>query len=384
MRDHPWRVLPLLVAGMAVLSGCMDGPPLEGRDHVRSAVADFRVVQVVGGLENPWGIAFLPDEGFLVTERPGRLRVVRNGELLAEPVDGVPEVLARSQGGLMDVALHPEFQSNQLVYLSYSKPLGGGQSTTAVVRGVLDGAVLRNVEEVFEAQAAGSPGRHYGSRLAFDREGALYVTIGERGEMQRAQDLSDHAGTTLRLHDDGRVPDDNPFVGRPGALPEIYTYGNRNAQGMAVHPETGQIWQTEHGARGGDELNLIRAGRNYGWPEITHGVNYDGRRITPDTARSSMEQPVIHWTPSIAVAGMDFYTGDLFPEWQGDIFVTALTGQHVRRLEMDGVRVTGQEVLLSGQGVRFREVATGPDGALYLLTDERDGQVLRLEPADGS
>lgn len=384
MRDNVRRVLLLLVPWMAVLSGCMDGPRLEGRDHVRSAVADFRVVPVVGGLENPWGIAFLPDGGFLVTERPGRLRVVRNGELLAEPVDGVPEVLARSQGGLMDVQLHPDFQSNRLVYLSYSKPLGGGQSTTAVVRGVLDGTMLRNVEEVFEAQAAGSPGRHYGSRLAFDREGALYVTIGERGEMQRAQDLSDHAGTTLRLHDDGRVPDDNPFVGRPGALPEIYTYGNRNAQGMAVHPETGQIWQTEHGARGGDELNLIRAGRNYGWPEITHGVNYDGRRITPDTARSGMEQPVIHWTPSIAVAGMDFYTGDLFPEWQGDIFVTALAGQHVRRLEMDGDRVTGQEVLLSGQGVRFREVAAGPDGALYLLTDERDGQVLRLEPADGS
>jgi aldose sugar dehydrogenase len=379
-RRAPWALLSFLVV---LSTGCSDERPLEAGDPRPSGGdgVDIQVVTVVDGLEHPWGIAFLPGEdAFLVTERPGRLRMVRGGELEPTPLEGVPEVLARGQGGLLDVALHPDFEANRFVYLSYSRGLAGGQSTTAVVRGVLEGSALTSVEEIFEAQAAASPGRHYGSRLAFDGDGYLYVTIGDRGQPSRAQDLSDHAGTTVRLHDDGRVPGDNPFVGREDALPEIYTFGNRNAQGMAIHPTTGRVWQNEHGPRGGDELNLIQEGVNYGWPEITHGVDYDGSMITPDTAQEGMAQPVVHWTPSIAVSGMDFYTGDRFPHWTGDIFVGALAQQHLRRLVMDGDRVSDQDVLLADRGVRFREVATGPDGLLYLLTDESPGQVLRLEP----
>jgi aldose sugar dehydrogenase len=372
----------LLALGLLLLAGCETSPALEAGDSVErsDAEVDFEVVVVAEGLSHPWGIAFLPDGDALVTERPGRLRILRDGSLLPEPVGGLPEVQARGQGGLLDVELHPEFDSNRLVYLSYSKAVGGGQTTTAVVRGEFDGQNLQGVEEVFEARAAASPGRHYGSRLAFDPDGYLYITVGDRGEMHRAQDLSDHAGTTLRLHDDGRVPDDNPFVDHDDALPEIYTYGNRNAQGMSIHPVTGRVWQNEHGPRGGDELNLMEPGANYGWPEITHGIDYDGSTITQDTARAGMEQPVVHWTPSIAVSGMTVYTGDAFPAWEGDFFVGALRQQHIRRLVMDGDRVSRQETLLADLGVRFREVATGPDGYLYLLTDEGDGQVLRLEP----
>lgn len=373
----------LLALGLLLLGGCSDtSPALQAGDAVEEsdAAVDHEVVVVAEGLSHPWGIAFLPDGDALVTERPGRLRILRDGALLPEPVGGVPEIEARGQGGLLDVELHPGFDSNRLVYLSYSKAVGGDQTTTAVVRGEFDGQNLQGVEEVFEARAAASPGRHYGSRLAFDADGYLFVTVGDRGEMHRAQDLSDHAGTTLRLRDDGRVPDNNPFVDRDDALPEIYTYGNRNAQGMTIHPGTGRVWQVEHGPRGGDELNLMESGVNYGWPEITHGIDYDGSTITQDTARAGMEQPVVHWTPSIAVSGLDVYTGDAFPAWEGDFFVGALREQHIRRLVMDGQRVSRQETLLADRGLRFREIATGPDGYLYLLTDEEAGQVLRLEP----
>jgi len=382
-RTSPLEPFLMMFALSTLAAACGNGLSVEAGDRMAVRAQDgteFEVVTVASGLQHPWGIAFLPDGDILVTERPGRLRIIRDGELLDEGVDGVPEVRARGQGGLMDVAAHPDFESNRLIYLSFSKPLEGGQTTTAVVRGRYDGTALTGVQEVLQAQAAASPGRHYGSRIVFDDQGYMYVTVGDRGERDRAQDLSDHAGTTLRLHDDGSVPVDNPFVGRADALDEIFTYGNRNAQGMAVHPVTGRIWQNEHGPRGGDELNVMGAGRNYGWPAITHGVNYSGTSITPDTARPGMEQPVVHWTPSIAVSGMDFYTGDRFPEWEGDIFVGALRQQHIRRLVMDGDEVVDQEVLLGDLGVRFREIATGPDGFLYLLTDESPGHVLRLEP----
>ena len=377
----------LLVAGLLLLgAGFGTAPPLQAQaeegvsavvysDHHR-----FRVITVVEGLENPWGIAFLPGGDILVTERTGQLRLIRDGSLVADPVGGMPEVRVGGQGGLLDVELHPQFEQNRLVYLSYSKPLSEGRSTTAVIRGEFDGTNLTNVEEVLEAQAAASPGRHYGSRLAFDPAGHLYITVGDRGQQRLAQELSGHHGTTLRLHDDGSVPDDNPFVGQADALPEIYTYGNRNAQGMAVHPGTGEIWQNEHGPRGGDELNRIRAGVNYGWPEITHGINYDGSVLTPDTARAGMEQPVHHWTPSIAVSGMDFYTGSAFPAWEGHAFVGALRQEHLQRLVIEGDRVLEREHLLFDLGRRFREVATGPDGYIYLLTDHSDGELLRLEP----
>jgi aldose sugar dehydrogenase len=336
-------------------------------------------VTVASGLQNPWGLAFLPGGDILVTERPGRIRLIRGGELRQAPVAGAPTAVAGGQGGMLDIALHPDFEANGLVYVAYSKEVEGGR-TTAVARARWTGDALEGTEDVFVADAIGG-GRHFGSRIAFDPAGYMYVTVGDRGEMNRAQDLSDHAGTTIRLHDDGRVPADNPFVGRDDARDEIYTWGNRNAQGIAIHPETGAVWQNEHGPQGGDEVNLIRAGLNYGWPVITHGIGYRGETIAQDTARAGMEQAVLHWTPSIAVSGMDFYTGDRFPGWQGNAFVGALRQAHVRRLVLEGDRIVHQEELLADLGQRIREVKEGPDGYLYLLTDERDGALLRLEPA---
>lgn len=387
--DRSASRLPTLAGAAAIavtltgtLSAC--GPTESHGTVVRSEAEEFRIVTVVEGLDNPWGIAFLPEGGFLVTERPGRLRVYRDGTLEPTPIAGVPEVLARGQGGLLDVALHPDFAENRFVYLSYSKPTGGRTATTAVARGRFDGSRLTDVEDIFVADASSDAGVHFGSRLVFGRGGTLFISVGDRGQMNEAQNLANHQGNILRLNDDGSVPADNPFVDRADARSEIWTYGNRNPQGMALHPGTGELWATEHGARGGDELNLIRAGRNYGWPEITHGVNYNGTPITPDTARAGMEQPVLHWTPSIAVSGMDFYTGDAFPSWRGNVFVGALAQQHVRRLTLERGRVTGQESLLTGFQQRIRQVRTGPDGYLYLLTDHTgSGQVVRLEPADG-
>jgi aldose sugar dehydrogenase len=368
------------------LSACGNEPVSAQGEVFQSQDHPFQVTTVVEGLANPWGMAFLPDGGILVTERPGRLRLVRDGVLRPEPIAGVPEVRAQGQGGLLDVALHPEFASNRLVYLSYSKP-GPQGATTAVARGRLEGDRLENVQDVFVAQAWGTGGQHFGSRLVFDRGGLLFVTIGDRGdspnrgERHRSQDPGDHAGTTIRLHDDGRVPADNPFVGRDGALPEIYSYGHRNAQGMTLHPQTGDVWQNEHGPRGGDEVHLIRPGRNYGWPLITHGINYDGSPITGRTEAPGLEQPLLHWTPSIAPSGMTFYTGDAFPRWRGSAFVGALAGQHLRRVTFDGTRPTAQESLLEGLGHRIRDVRTGPDGFLYLLVDAASAPMLRIEPA---
>jgi aldose sugar dehydrogenase len=346
------------------------------------APVEHRVATVVDGLEHPWGLAFLPgDEGILVTERPGRLRLVRGGALQPQPIEGVPEVWAQGQGGLLDVALHPDFATNRLVYLSYSKP-GPRGATTAVARGRLEDGRLAGTEDVVVADAWGTTGQHFGSRIVFGGDGYLYITVGDRGEPERAQDLRDHAGTTLRLHDDGRVPRDNPLVGRPDARDEIFTYGNRNAQGMAVHPRTGEIWQNEHGPRGGDEINIIRAGRNYGWPEFSFGNHYDGRPI-PDPPGAGTELPLLHWTPAIAPSGMDFYTGDVFPQWRGDVFNGSLVERHLHRLRVDGTEVVEQDRLLEDRGERIRVVRAGPDGLLYLLVDATSAPLLRLEPAGG-
>lgn len=347
----------------------------------------FNVVTVVAGLENPWGLAFLPGGDMLVTERPGRLRLVRGGQLHPEPIAGVPGVWARGQGGLLDVALHPDFAANRLVYLSYSKPGPDNAATTAIVRGRLNGHALTGVEEIFEADAYRTRGQHFGSRIVF-ADGYMYVTVGDRGDSPHsdshdAQNLSNHAGKTLRLYDDGRVPDDNPFVGQAGARPEIYTYGNRNQQALALHPQTGQLWATEHGARGGDELNLLLPGRNYGWPIITHGVNYNGRSIGIGTEREGLEQPVVEWTPSIATSGMAFYTGDRFPNWSNDLFVGGLAGEQLVRIRLQGTEPVEQEIVLSGIG-RVRDVRTGPDGFIYLVIDAADAPVLRLEPTSNS
>lgn len=357
----------------------------------RSAYHDYRIVTVVDGLEKPWSIAFLPGGDTLVTERPGRLRIIRNGRLLPDPVPGVPKVFAEGQGGLLEVMPHPDFATNRLLYLTYSKPKDD-HATTALIRGRFENDRLTGVEELFEAVSKGRG--HYGSKIAFDGKGYIFFTVGDRQappegnlEAHPAQDISNHHGVVLRLHEDGRVPEDNPFVNRPGARSEIWSYGHRNAQGLAFHPETGDLWLSEHGPQGGDELNLIQPGANYGWPVIGFGVNYrSGLAIHEGTHREGMEQPVHVWVPSIGISGLIFYTGDRFPEWRGNIFVGGMAGQQLARLTLDGHRVVNEETLVQNMG-RIRDIRQGPDGYIYLVIDRRDDEltpILRLEPADGS
>ncbi|NIP58577.1 MAG: PQQ-dependent sugar dehydrogenase, partial [Gemmatimonadetes bacterium] len=381
---------------MGILSvGCVlaaAGPATAQETVVPSKYHAFRVVTVVDGLVRPWSIAFLPGGDMLVTEKPGRLRVVRDGRLLPDPVQGIPEVYTRGQAGLLDVVPHPDFASNRLLYLSYSKPVeGGAESTTAVVRGRFENDRLSDVEEIFEADSRGRG--HYGSRLAFDGEGHLFITVGDRqappeGDLEShpAQDLSNHHGVVIRLHDDGRVPADNPFVGRDGARPEIWSYGHRNAQGLAIDPETGNVWITEHGPQGGDELNLILPGRNYGWPVIGYGVNYrSGLAIHEGTHRDGMEQPVHVWVPSLGVSGLIVYTGDRFPRWRGDLLAGGMVGEVLVRLRPTDARVNREEYLIYETG-RVRHVQQGPDGLVYLAIDnDEEGEtspILRLEPAE--
>ena len=346
----------------------------------RSDKHDFRIVPVVGELDHPWGLAFLPNGDMLVTERSGQLRIVRDGVLDPKPIEGVPDVYASGQGGLLDVALHPKFEDNRLVYLSYAGR-GAGGAGTEVVRGKLAGNRLVNVEVIFRVSPKTSGSNHYGSRLLFAPDGTLFITTGDRyNYLDHAQDTGDHLGTIVRVRDDGSVPDDNPFVGRAGARPEIYSYGHRNVQGIALRPGDNVVWAHEHGPRGGDEVNILKPGANYGWPAITYGIDYSGAIISDKTEAPGMEQPVVYWDPSIAPSGMAFYDGDRFPKWRGDLFVGALAHTHLRRLELDGIRVVKQEVLLEKLGERIRDVRAGPDGLIYVLTDSSDGQILRLEP----
>lgn len=351
----------------------------------------YRVVPVAEGLVQPWSMTWLPGGDMLITERPGRLRILRNGALLPEAVPGVPEVFYQGQGGLFDVVAHPDFSNNHLVYLSYAKPISGN-STTTIVRGRLENDRLQNVTEIFAAKAAGQG--HYGGRLAFDDRGYLYLSLGERqvpstGDLTAhpAQDNSNHHGVIVRLHDDGRVPADNPFVGQAGVLPEIYSYGHRSPQGLAFHPETGDLWETEHGPQGGDELNRIEPGRNYGWPVIGRGVNYGaGTPIHGSISQDGMEQPVHFWVPSIATSGLMVYTGDKFPAWHGDIFAGGLAGQQLAHLSLsdDYRRVVREETLAYGMG-RIRDVRQGMDGYIYIAVETQDATpsaVYRLEPAD--
>jgi aldose sugar dehydrogenase len=340
----------------------------------------FRVVQVVRGLEQPWSLAFLPDGRMLVTEKAGRLRVVSQGSLEPQPIAGVPQVTVHGQGGLHDVVLHPQFEKNQLVYLAYAARGDDGVGTE-LARGRLAGNRLEDVQVLYRQSPKGRSGNHFGGRIVFDRAGYLYLTLGDRGEMARAQKPDDHAGSVIRLHDDGRVPQDNPFVGRAGWKPEKFTLGNRNMQGAALHPQTGVLWTHEHGPQGGDEVNVMRPGANYGWPVITYGVNYGiGTKIGEGTAKPGMEQPTHYWVPSIAPSGMAFYTGDRFPRWKGNLFVGALRDQMLVRLQLDGTKVVKEERLLKNALGRIRDVRAGPDGHIYLLTDERDGVLARLDP----
>lgn len=340
----------------------------------------IRVVPVVRGLAAPWSVAFLPNGDMLITEKVGRLRIVRNGTLDPQPIAGTPRVFAMGQGGLLEVALHPQFVQNRFIYLTYSKP-GDRGATTALARGRFDGTALTGVQDLFVADAWNTGGPHYGSKLAFGPDGMLYMTVGERGIRERAQDPSNHHGKILRLRDDGTVPPDNPFVGRAGFRPEIYSYGHRNPQGLAVHPDTGQLWATEHGPQGGDELNLIQAGKNYGWPLVTFGREYSGDLITNETFRAEMEPPVTVWVPSIALSGMVFYTGDRLPGWKGDVFVGGLAGFQVHRVVFASGGPRGREPLLTELRLRIRDVRQGPDGYLYLATDANpNGAILRIEP----
>ncbi len=352
-----------------------------------SAYHDYRVSTVAEGLERPWSLAFLPNGDLLVTEKPGRRRVIRDGVLLEEPVAGVPEVHDVGQGGLLDVVPHPDYADNGWLYLSYARPLYGDASTTAVIRARLDGLRLVDREDVFEAKSSGRG--HYGSRLAFDAAGYLYITIGDRqarpdGDLEAhpAQDLASHQGVVVRLHDDGRVPEDNPFVGQDGALPEIWTYGHRNPQGLIVHPDTDAVWITEHGPQGGDELNRLEPGENYGWPVVGYGVNYgNGSAIHAATQREGMVNPVKVWVPSTGVSGLALYDGDAFPHWRGHLLAGGLRGERIDLLELRDGAVVREEILLRDQG-RVRDVRVGPDGLVYVAVDGREGTspILRLEP----
>ena len=383
----------LLVSVLVVVVVVMSAPaPMSADGTFKSALHDYRVVTVVDGLVQPWSIAFLPNGDMLVTERPGRLRIVRQGKLLPQPVEGVPKVFVSSQGGLLEVMLHPNFASNRLVYLTYAKPgADDTQSRTALIRGRFENDRLTGVEEIFQAVASGR--NHFSGKIAFDKNGFLFLTLGDRQvppegnlEAHPAQDLSNHHGKIVRLHDDGRVPTDNPFVNRAGARPEIWSYGHRNVQGLAIHPETGDIWTNEHGPQGGDELNRIQPGRNYGWPVIGFGVNYTtGLAIHAGTHREGMEQPVHVWVPSIGISGLMIYTGSRFPEWRGNIFAGGMVGQQLARLTLDGQRVVSRETLVPQMG-RIRDVRQGPDGYIYLVTDDREGgkptPIYRMEPID--
>jgi glucose/arabinose dehydrogenase len=358
----------------------------------RSALHDYRVVTVVDSLVQPWAMAFLPGGDMLVTERPGRLRIVRNGKLLPQPVEGVPAVSYANQGGLLEVAPHPDFASNRMLYLTFSKPLDGKEATTALVRGRFENDRLTNVQQLFESVSKGRG--HFGGKIAFDGKGFLFLTLGDRQvpptgnlEAHPAQDLTNHHGTIVRLHDDGRVPADNPFVSRTGARPEIWSYGHRNVQGIGIHPETGDVFATEHGPMGGDELNRILPGLNYGWPVVGFGVNYTtGLAIHQGTMREGMEQPRHIWVPSIGISGGMFYTGDRFPQWKGNYFTAGLAGQQLARLTLKGTAVVNEETLVPQMG-RIRDVRQGPDGFIYLAIEDRDGKptpILRMEPVERS
>ena len=365
-------LMPLL--GQAQAPRSPTPPPVNAAIHVET---------VARGLEHPWGLAFLPGGRMLVTERPGRLRIAEQNGQLSPPFAGVPQVQAGGQGGLLDVAIDPRFADNRLVYLSYAEPGERSTAGTSVARARLGQGRLDDVQVIYRQEPKVRGGNHFGSRLVFARDGTLFITQGDRANhRQGAQDLSVGFGKIMRITPDGSVPRDNPFIGRDGAQPEVWSYGHRNVQGAALHPQTGQLWTVEHGARGGDELNHPEAGKNYGWPVITYGVDYSGAKIGEGTTKPGMEQPVYYWDPVIAPSDMTFYTGDAFPEWKGSILIGSMQPGLLVRLMLQGGRVTSEERYLGDLNERIRDVQQGPDGLLYLLTDDRNGRILRIVPSN--
>jgi len=371
MRRIGWLAACLTAAGCAATAA--DGV-------IETQAGRVRVETVAGKLAHPWGLTFLPDGRMLVTERPGRLRLVAADGRVSEPLRGVPKVQARGQGGLLDVAIDPDYAANRLVYLCYAEP-GENGASTAAARGRLDGDGLRDLRVIFRQQPKVDGNNHFGCRLVFAHDGALFLTLAERFKFDPAQDLASHLGKIVRINPDGSVPGGNPFAGRTGARPEVWSYGHRNVQGADLHPRTGALWVAEMGPRGGDELNIPQAGRNYGWPLVSWGDHYGGQPIPKPPSRPDLADAIHHWTPAIAPSGMSFYTGTAFPAWRGNLLIGGLVSEGVVRLTLYGERVTGEERIPFGAPVRH--VRQGPDGAVYLLTDKIDGKILRLTPAAG-
>jgi aldose sugar dehydrogenase len=372
----------LCIITFSVLVSCTKNESLEEAPFtgaiIESEKQKFGIDTITSELTNPWGIAFLPDGRILVTERAGDIRIIKDGKLLPEKIGNVPEVFATGQGGLMDIKLHPDYKNNGWIYLTYSKP-GEGGGGTVVARCKLDGNNLTSLEELFSALPLTGSGAHFGSRIVFDGNGYIFFSSGERGTKENAQDLSNHLGKILRLHEDGRIPTDNPFVTTPNAKSEIWSYGHRNPQGVVYDPATQTLWDVEHGPMGGDELNKVEKGKNYGWPVITYGKNYDGTPITTITEKEGMEQPVFYWVPSIATCGMALVTSDKYPNWKGNLMVGALAMQHVARVELDDQgKFVKQEKLLD-KIARVRAIEQSPDGYLYIAT-ETPGMLLKIVP----
>lgn len=377
-------LMPVLVGAVALTATALTGPgtPTASGGHTKPLV--LQTDTVVTGLKTPWAVAILPDGDMLVTERGGTLRLVHNGKLDPKPIEDVPEVLAKGQGGLLDVVLHPDYAKNDWLYLTYASPAAPGEAgdadgaNTALMRAKLKNHKLVDKKVLFKATPNVKSNPHFGGRVAFDKEGYLYLSLGERGQKEKSQDPMNHLGTVVRLYDDGRVPKDNPFVGNKKGLEEIYSYGHRNPQGLALDPASGKIWEHEHGPQGGDEVNIVKKGANFGWPAITFGIDYDNSIISADTTRAGMEQPVIYWRPSIAPCGMTFVTSPKFPDWKGDLLVGSLKFNYVMHCTVKGDQITKQEKILEGIG-RVRTIRQGADGNIYVVA-ENSGSVFRVSP----
>lgn len=372
-----WVTYTILLWSCILASGTL-------RAEDSSSPQSFKQHIIAEGLEHPWSLVFLPRGSYLVTERQGRLwRIYEDGRKVE--VKGVPPVYSRGQGGLLDIVTEPDFKDNGYVYFSYAAadPDNSEIANTEVARARLSLTQnrLTDLQVIFKAEPKVEGTNHWGSRLLFAPDGTLFATLGERFDYKNeAQSPQNHLGTIIRINPDGSVPDDNPFADGEGGQPEVYSYGHRNPQGLALHPQSGEIWEHEHGPQGGDEINILKSGANYGWPAATFGISYWGFKISDETSVQGMEDPILHWTPSIAPSGMAFYTGDKFPEWKGDLFVGALAGQHLRRVDLEGSQIIGQQELLNENRARIRDVRNGPDGYLYILTDQDEGRLIRLEP----